>query len=846
MALEAASHHLAPDAAQIAAFVDAMFRYAEGPIVSLRAFGDGADKTRAIPVVRAFDLVGGDMQSLTAAAASMARDVAERTQAYVFCPPVATFRDARKADEAHLAEGLCVSVELDADPAEGLARLEPALGPATVVVESGGITADGEPKLHAYWRLSEVATGPADHATLKAARAHATALAGGDVTNVSTVHPIRWPGSVHRKSAPRLATIVALRPEREIHLAEALDALAEASAAQGVSFARAAPSGVLREIHDDGARLRAIASGATYHEHLRFFAASLIRAGLPRWRAQRLLDGVMDLVDEPRRDERWTARKAAIPGLIHSAEGKFAPPAARSLIRLVAGRHAESVDAAVSAIAAAPQAEIYVSGRALVRLLPGDAGLDRPARLEPMPLIKASARDALGRLCRFETLRKLKDDEVWVETDCPDKVAEAVLARGAWPGLRVLRGLAHAPLLRADGSILQSEGYDAASGLYLDFRGARFSPIPERPTRADALVALDRLKRPIRAYRWAGTTRDANGQDIETEEARQNRAAVLALLLTAALRRSLDRAPGFLIDATAPGAGKGKLVDVAAIIATGAVAEVVTMKEAKEETPKVIDAALLSGASHLALDDVEPHHLTCAALRALLTAEVARVRPMGGSEFRAAQANLLVTATGNGIALAKDMVRRFVIARIDPGVEAPEDRGFSFDPVAEARVGRADLLVACLTIGRAFVVAGRPPQNGALMGSFEGWCASVRDPLLWLGEADPVATTHRMRADDPAREALSALMHAWGASFGARAVTAATVLRDARGDLRDALDMLGLAKDSRGFGEWLRRHKGRRVGGMMFVSEGVTNGSARWRLDGWRGGGGEGQGGEGG
>jgi hypothetical protein len=44
-----------------------------------------------------------------------------------------------------------------------------------------------------------------------------------------------------------------------------------------------------------------------------------------------------------------------------------------------------------SAIAAAPQAEIYVSGRALVRLLPGDAGLDRPARLEPMPLIKASA-----------------------------------------------------------------------------------------------------------------------------------------------------------------------------------------------------------------------------------------------------------------------------------------------------------------------------------------------------------------------------------------------------------------------------------------------------------------------
>ena len=37
----------------------------------------------------------------------------------------------------------------------------------------------------------------------------ATNLVGGDGTNKSIVHPIRWPGSWHRKNTPRLAKIVA-------------------------------------------------------------------------------------------------------------------------------------------------------------------------------------------------------------------------------------------------------------------------------------------------------------------------------------------------------------------------------------------------------------------------------------------------------------------------------------------------------------------------------------------------------------------------------------------------------------------------------------------------------------
>jgi len=285
---------------------------------------------------------------------------------------------------------------------------------------------------------------------------------------------------------------------------------------------------------------------------------------------------------------------------------------------------------------------------------------------------------------------------------------------------------------------------------------------------------------------------------------------------------------------------------VAAIIATGAPAEIVTMKEAKEEVPMVIDAALLSGAPILALDDVEPQHLSSAALRGVLTAETARVRPMATSQFSAAAANVLVTATGNGIALERDMVRRFIVIRIDPGTERPEGRAFDFDPVADALAQRPALVVACLTILRADHIAGAPPQKGASTGSFDAWAAQVRDPLLWLGEADPVATTHRMRGSDPAREELGMMMHAWGGAFGGRPTTVAQAMRSADQAVQDAIAAIGCSHKSREFGEWLRRHNGRRLQGMRFISEGETAGAARWRLDGWKTPAGGGEGGEGG
>ena len=70
---------------------------------------------------------------------------------------------------------------------------------------------------------------------LKEARKLATELVDGDGTNISIVHPIRWPGSWHRKGTPRLAKIVA-SSGNEIDLAEALELLRDASGAAICGF----------------------------------------------------------------------------------------------------------------------------------------------------------------------------------------------------------------------------------------------------------------------------------------------------------------------------------------------------------------------------------------------------------------------------------------------------------------------------------------------------------------------------------------------------------------------------------------------------------------------------------
>jgi hypothetical protein len=328
------------DRAEISLFVSALFRHADaGTFVSLRTFGDGENKRAMLPPVAFRIPDDGNLDPLIDLAFKRAKWAAQDESAWVFCPPVATFCSASRAREQDLANGLALSVELDANPAEGRHKLEEVLGPATLVVESGGraIDEDGDeaPKLHLHWRLNEPTRTADEHASLKRLRAMASRYAGADHSNIPAVHPIRWAGSVHRKGSPRRARIVAYNERHEIDLSDAIERLENLVTAPFVSSVSGEVS-VFSDVDVDGSRrmqdlITQILSGDNYHEPLTALAMRYIIAGVAPGQAVEVLRGLMRSVPEDRRDlkdgamvlGRWQERFKDIPRLVSTARAKL-------------------------------------------------------------------------------------------------------------------------------------------------------------------------------------------------------------------------------------------------------------------------------------------------------------------------------------------------------------------------------------------------------------------------------------------------------------------------------------------------------------------------------------------
>jgi hypothetical protein len=219
---------LEPDSAQIELFVNVMFRRAAGArgFVSVRAFYEDRGGKDAFRISTA--PVKDGLANLIEVAIDVARRAAQAPRPVVFCPPIAVFASATSATEKDLIAGLALSVECDQRPGEARDTLERLLGPPTVAVLSGGVWVDPEgvahDKGHLHWRLAAPAQGD-DKQKLKALRALAAQIVGGDPSNKPIVHPIRWPGSWHRKGEPRLCTIAVINAEREIDLDAAFDIL---------------------------------------------------------------------------------------------------------------------------------------------------------------------------------------------------------------------------------------------------------------------------------------------------------------------------------------------------------------------------------------------------------------------------------------------------------------------------------------------------------------------------------------------------------------------------------------------------------------------------------------------
>lgn len=126
---------------------------------------------------------------------------------------------------------------------------------------------------------------------------------------------------------------------------------------------------------------------------------------------------------------------------------------------------------------------IFVRGCAPVRIL-----RDEKQRCFIEDYEKTRMRCRLGQTAIWLSLRKKGEEFVEVDTHPPLYLAENILARGIWP-FPPLSGIAQAPILRPDGGIRVTPGYDPQTRLfYAPSDGLIVPEIPLHPAPLDISV----------------------------------------------------------------------------------------------------------------------------------------------------------------------------------------------------------------------------------------------------------------------------------------------------------------------------------------------------------------------
>jgi hypothetical protein len=424
----------------------------------------------------------------------------------------------------------------------------------------------------------------------------------------------------------------------------------------------------------------------------------------------------------------------------------------------------------------------------------------------------------------------------FVAADYSLEYTHALLHLGDQLIFPLLKAVVTTPVVFADGRVLQRPGYDIGSKLFYEPLGVDFPPVPDRPTKEDALAALDDLKQPLREYPFK--TRDGESGEVNVAQS-----VALSYLITIVNRPAFPVVPGHAFSGNNPGVGKGKLVAIGSILATGTTPAVVNQGAKDEEFEKKLSTRMLSGVSHIAVDNAE-RTLRGDLLDQVISEDTVFIRILGKLEGLNVPNTFTATATGNKLIFSGDAIRRWLQGDIESPQERPELAEFTFEPLEEARDNRAKLVVAALTIVKAYIVAGRPNKPRSF-GSFEEWSDMVRGALIWLGEPDPVKSVEIVRANDPKKNLEARVLELWAETYQGQTRTVAQILKDIRPKPATAyesrpedhpfreivIEAVGSDSDSRRLGRFLLKLSDKVIEGKILRAVGVIHGVTIWKVE---------------
>jgi putative DNA primase/helicase len=420
----------------------------------------------------------------------------------------------------------------------------------------------------------------------------------------------------------------------------------------------------------------------------------------------------------------------------------------KKTIRIVKGEIARIVDEAEAALLAVADAvPIMVRAGMLVQPIVDKLPASHDRVTEVTLLKPLTTANIVYLLNKHAAVFEHYDarSKKWRAVDPPASVAAQLTQKGRWRFPKVT-GVITAPTLRPDGSVLDRPGYDQVTQLWHAPDPALvMPPCKKNPKRAEAEQALALLDDLLSGFPFAS---------------RVDRSVSLAAFQTSVLRGAFQVAPMHLFRAHDVGSGKSFLADLMSTVARGLPCPVITNSKSIEEMEKRLGALVLEGAPMISLDNCSGNiggDLLCQ----MTERPAVRIRILGKSEAPECEWRGVLFGTGNNITLTGDMTRRGLVANLDPKCERPELRTFAFDPVERVLDDRGAYVAAAITIARAYIAAGSPDVGTTPLGSYGAWSRIVRDPLVWLGAEDPVASMDAARQEDPGRRALHSLIELW-------------------------------------------------------------------------------------
>ncbi len=348
-------------------------------------------------------------------------------------------------------------------------------------------------------------------------------------------------------------------------------------------------------------------------------------------------------------------------------------------------------------------------------------------------VIVSGSSPHIVKISEHQMISRMTDAASFVKgakkVDPPSNVAADVLLRLPMDErFPELRGVSASPIFRSDGTVFATPGYDPATKLiYVPPAGFSMPPLPDHPTQEQVQVALDLLKDVLQDFPFSS---DAD------------RANAIGLMLISVLRSALQgNNPFFLVTATKERTGKGLLVDVVAVLATGRSSQIRPYPKDNSEFKPEITTVLQDSPNLVVFDNVPKGRvLDSDDLCALATAKewVARCYHTNDQQHV-----LPVTGTwiftGNNLQVGGEIPARCIRIALDAKRADPQLRtGWKHNPLLDyVKANRGNLVWAVLVLARAWFVAGKPsPTKVTPLGNFEEMTLMIGGILEYAGMPD--------------------------------------------------------------------------------------------------------------